>query len=555
MSPLVVHPLRGGLGWLSALLIFAFACGDSTTTPTPPGSGGVGGDAGAGAGGDGGSGAGGDGEGGSPDGAGGSGTGGSGGGAPGTGGFGGDGGSGGSGGGLEPVEAAEDDSLPIEDPSGITIFQPNGPRRGPVLLRFDLGALAASTESFEVELDGAEGWEAVTSFSSERDGDRILVSWDSFPDVPGDETVRLRLALSGDDPVVTEAFELELRNDSESDRLALVSIPYAGGDAAKLTAFVWDVEGAEAIDPLGVVVGNQPERIRPAPHGRAAAIIDGADYSVSVVLLPLDADAEKVERLHELQLPHGTPQDVRWSPDGRYLYVLGTWANPKPTTLWRYEPSEGLSSMGGATPLATFPGQGMKMDVSDVDGRLLVAVNDFDVGIPSLYLIQADGGIQRRIEVHTNLKGMSALALSPGGAFAIAVTSIPAEEAHLFEVGVDNVTSLTVLDDISDPSGIYFHPTSTAAQALALVASNSGNGVRPILLSPGDAIASPLVKGLNLVKNLDGFERGSRVGRLLAPAMHLVKEVRFPVAGDVSVEGAILDFGAGRSGYGVALQR
>ncbi len=495
------------------------------------------------------------------------------GGSGGSGGFGGGGGSGGGGGEEGPaLEACErpndgthpaDDREPIADPSGIQIFAAAGPRRGPVSLRFKLPTHGVDPEAVRVELQAGESWQAIAEAGRVICGDEIALVWDSFADVDADGPVTLRVSEGG---VATAPFTMALRNDPEVDRLILVgngSINEGGAAVQKgvhLTAFAWGADGAG----IGrkITVGLGPEALSASPDGRAIAVRNAT--GISLVATPLDADVEGVETIQELALPHGTPQDVRWSRDGRFVYILGTVDGELPSTLWRYELSEGLGAVGAAVSLASFETEnGMKMAVDPTNGRLLVGLYDLEQRRPYLILLDTDGNEISREMPGANLSGLLALEIAPGGGYAIGLTRIFGDETHVFRLDGDSielVQLVTADDGIRAPNGVYFHPSSTRDRAVAVVANFSRNRVTSLVIDDAGVKVGVPAAGFPLSAAMDGIVRGSQAGHVLVPvvlATTTVAQMDLSESGEIELLGTAYDLGSGAENLpdGIAVQR
>lgn len=482
-----------------------------------------------------------------------------------------DAGAGGSDGDADTDQDADpgDDASPGDESVVIEAHVPTGARRGPVLLAFDIEDPNGDVAAVRLQRDDNGSWvDASSTLVEETEGKRVFV-WDSFADVNVDGDVTLRLLAEAKDREVSKSFEVQVRNAPDTDRVILYGnpmIPRDGGgtvnEGAEVTAFVWGGTTESTVgSPKRLTVGKGPRTLVAAPHGRATAVVNDTDGTVSIVTTPLDANLGGVEQAHSVTLPHGGANAVRWSPDGRYLYVVGTKKDALPNTIWRYEPSEDLSQLGDATSLATLHGNSFHMAVERTTGRLLATVGwgDNDEQ-PGLALFAPDGTPLVLLE-DGDLMLPNTLAVSPAGGLALWTSDIFGDELRVFDFDGTSIAQRgDVIDTVMEPTDIVFHPMSTKDKAVALVSNLSRNRVTPVVVTPEGVEVGGSVAGMGLAAEMDMIERGTQMGTTFITGVSQearIHRVTLGADGSVTAHDPALEPGPGPTNipFGIAVQR
>jgi hypothetical protein len=440
---------------------------------------------------------------------------------------------------------------------------PDKSRRGPILLHFGVSDPEHVIESLRLELKKGGAWSKATA-TLENDATGVRITWESFRDVEVDAVVPIRLVAETRVQPVEAYASLEVLNDPETDRLILVGQPMKeleGGGANNsgngVGVLRWSTREGKVIgDPLRIEVGKGPVQLRAAPHGRATAIIEDTEWGVSVVATPLRPDpSESVRLLTRLDLPYGTTQSVRWSADGRYLFVLGYAEGSNPAAIWRYEPTEDLSSFGEPQVLATIPGPPSAFDVDRTTGQFLVTCGSGGVGISKVLLYAADGHEQARIE--EDMDFANALAIHPAGGLALWTGSFSGELVRRFRFDATSLVEERVLTSVATPADIVFHPASPKYAGAAVIANFDSNTLTPLALTEtGETVGTPVGR-VPLASELDIIERGSLAGSIFSTAVTDVYRLQLQVDGTLQNKGAIHSFADATEQivYGISVQR
>ena len=439
------------------------------------------------------------------------------------------------------------DGGPGDGGHALQVVAPSGARRGPILVRFP-GATAPVTLAL------ATG--PATLKTAWTEGGGVLVAWDSFADVSSDGAVTLHAT---DAAGLAATFTLDVRDTPDVDRLVAVghkSVDAPGGgatdDGAEVGLFAWSRAGS-AGGPRRLTVGKGPGTLRAAPHGRAVVVVNETDGSVSVVTTPLDADLAGAAVLATLTLPGGSAADARWSPDGRYFYVAATGDGAHPPTLWRYEPSEDLSSVGAPVNLTTLPGPPDRFDVDRVHGRILVDCGSGGAGLAKLVLLGPDGAELARHE--EDLDPANALTFDPTGTFALWTSGTFSEQVRVWSIGTASIAQAgPTLTTVRAPQDAIFWPGTGGA---ALVSNLNHDTVTPVLVSTTGASPRSPVAGVPLAAELDDIERGAARGTVFAVAVSQVYRLTLAPDGATTNRGQVIDFGAATTDLttGIAVQR
>ncbi len=465
-----------------------------------------------------------------------------------------------------------DGGQPLAD-AVLTPELPDAPRRGPIALSFDVVDRDRDLHGLLLSFQDGAAWKPATLLFEAHTPSSATYVWDSFADAPVDGSIDLRLVAKDGSREVSLPFSVEVRNDPSDDRLVLVGHNLADdgqGGATEtghsLSAFVWSglAPGGVVGAPRQVDVGVGPTVMRAAPHGRATAVLEETDQTVSLVTTPLDALVDGVSRSLTVSLPYGTPMDLRWSADGRFLYVLGSASDDGqgPPALWRYFPSEDLAVMGEPTSLAPLPGPPMALAVDGAGHRLLVFCGSGGVTgqQDKLLLLGDDGHEIARLEGDFDPPGD--LEISPAGDTAL-MTSAFGTGVLRFSLGADSIAQPGALIAVPNAQDIVFQPASTAAKAAALVSQLDDNTVTPLALTPEATTPGPALSGFPLSAEMDVIERGDEAGTVLVPGVSastghsLVQSAQLSLDGTATGGPTALDFGGGTENIpaAIAIQR
>jgi hypothetical protein len=457
------------------------------------------------------------------------------------------------------------DAGPMPGPApSLAPVLPNGPRRGPIALGFT----ASGGDVTDFRLDRIEGGAAVpaSAYTVSFELRAATVVWSSFEDAPYDGRVELVFVASFGDRRVEAPFSVDVRNDPAADRLVVVSHPLAdraGGGATptntEASVFRWNgLEPGVVGERRTVVVGAGPARVRAAPHGRATAVVGDSDGTITILATPLDAAAERATATAELSLPHGWPADLRWSRDGRHLYVAGGLASapPLPPTLWRFTPTEDLSDFGAPQALAVLPGPPSALDV-DGDGRVIVACGSGGAGQAKVALFGpdgAEGGV-----VFGDFGPADALAFTPRGTDALFISSgFAGPQLARFSAGPAGLALVgPLVTTLPSPGDVLFHPASDPLRPVALVSQWEKNSVTPVTLTATGLALEATQRNVPLAGDMDLIERGPQAGTVLVSAVSRLVRIEFQASGQAIVRGPAIDFGTGTRNItqGVAIQR
>ncbi len=442
-------------------------------------------------------------------------------------------------------------------PESLEPAAPEGARRGPILLRFLVhpGTLGTTPPRLEW-LRSPDDWGTATVLWSERRGQELWVAWNSRADVPTDVRVVLRLVTqAGSAPPLT----VDVRNAPEVDRIILVGHKLVGSHGTgtptgtKVHALRWSTTTQRmTTPPVLFTVGEGPDRFRAAPHGRATAVLESTAGTVSIIGTPLDAELDHVRVLASLKPPYGSATGIRWSADGRYLYVLGLGDGTNPPALWRYEPTEDLSEIPDPVSLATLPGPPSRFDVDGPTGQILVACGSGGHGKGSLVLLGPDGRTVFRLE--ENLDPANDLAIQPSGGIALWTGGISGDQVRRFRFdGPALVEEGAVIHSVRSPQDVVFHPSGHSA----LISNLDRNTVTSIVVGPAASAPVQPVGRIPLAADMDVIESGSRAGTVFVTAVTAIYRVLLSETGVVQNQGVAFEFGKGAENVatGIAVQR
>ncbi|MFZ5471477.1 MAG: hypothetical protein ACOZIN_18795 [Myxococcota bacterium] len=446
----------------------------------------------------------------------------------------------------------------ISSPVVLTPLVPSQPRRGPVLLRFQV-------EDPDGQLGALTLRPTVTGAEYERVGSQLWVVLPSFSLSTSDGPIALELVGQTPTGEVTAPFTLDLRNAPDVDRVVMTAHrlePLDGGGASSegigVSAFTWGASGTVVGAPVRLTVPPGPSLLRAAPHGRATAVMSTSQ--VTLLRTPLSGRVADVSVGETLSLPHGSPAALEWGADGRYLYVAGG-AGPsgEPPTLWRFEPAEDLSTVGAPSPLVTLPGPPSKLAVDGRRGRLLIYCGSGGSGLPKLLLYDRTGAERARLEADLGLP--EGLAVDPEGEHALLTSNLFGNEVRRFRLGDGSLTQEgTVLTTLDTPFEVVFHPAPSSALGgpLALVSTLNRNTVAPVFLGANGSLSlGTAVSNVPLAAELDVIARGAQTGTVFVSAVSQLVRLTVSAQGVGQHHGAAVDFGTGTRNVtqGVAVQR
>lgn len=469
-----------------------------------------------------------------------------------------------------PVDAGPDETDAGTEPTGpelvVTSRCAQEPRRGPIELSFrfvDADGDVGTGHVMEFLDDGTWRAAAVTPIEETTTGAAYV--WDSFADVDQDRRVDLRIVVKDPDGDVTLPFAMEIRNHPDADRLVVVAhamkeLPGGSGMSdlgTEVSVLLWDGLGGGVIgQPRRLDVGQGPRKVRPAPHGRAFAVTEERAGTVSILTADLSPDPAKVLRAHTLTLPAGWPADARWSHDGRHLFIMGSKGdNSNAPAIWKYTPSEDLSSFEEVSAVALLPGPPSRFDVAP-NGDFIASCGSGGAGLGKVVRYNANGRELGRVEA--DYGPTNAFSLTPDGRFALWTSDLFGNEVRQFSLtgaGLSLVGAVTT--SVRTPDSIVFHPGSNATQAFALVSNADGNGVTPIVVSATGLDVKPMVRGLPLATDMDIYLRGSQAGTVFVSTLMKMSRVSFTTAPAATVKPVAWDFGTKVTDYvyGIGIQR
>jgi len=438
-----------------------------------------------------------------------------------------------------------------------------GARRGPIVLTFDVTDALAPLDSFALSLDSP--MRAATTTLVARQGDVVTVVWDSFADVSTDGTQALTLSGTGAGGAAAAAqVSLDVRDDPETARLVFTAHSLealdgggAGPNHDELSVFKWD--GTTVSGTRRVTVGVGPTELSACPNGRAVVSLDDTGSTVTLVQAPLDADPAGVTATTPVTLPYGSPSALAWSPDGRFLYVLGfAGSNPmsEPGTLWRFTPPEDLSSLGDApTPLTTFSKPAMQLAVIPTTGQLLLGLGSGSSGLPKLWVVNPDGTSGPALDYDFSVPNH--LAVAPSGDLAVSTSDLFGDELFRYTISPAAVTWNETLTTIQIPYHVVFHPDAGAGTSLALVSELNKNRLTPVKWVNGVATVGTPIAPVSLAAEMDEIVRGSQTGVVFVSAVSHLTRVKLNADATGAVLGSTPDFGTGATSItgAVAVQR
>lgn len=439
-----------------------------------------------------------------------------------------------------------DDGVALADPRLVPAL-PNGPRRGPISFTFTATDPQGNATGVSLERSSGGVFVPATVQTRARTGRVYTLVWRSFADVQTDATVRLRATLRDPDGDVPITFDVAVRNAGDADRIVLTGHPLVLVDGGVtrtgrvVRAVTLGSSGQATGSDARLSVGRGPDRFRFAPHGRAAVVLEAADGTVSVLSTPLSGRAADVTVLHRLSLPYGFAFEAQWSSDGRFLFVTGSEGGGRQATLWRYRPSEDLSTFGAPQALRFLPGPPMRFDVDRQSGNLFIYCAAGTSDADTLLLVDYAG---RELDSERGDFGVpSALALSPDGrrALLLDITRGFVLEVRFSAAGFRVVPELVT--DIANPFDAVFRP-GVSGDAVGLVSNLDGDSVTPFAISANGAFRSgPALKGFPLAAELAVVERGALAGRVLVVGAADLRAVELSLDGTASAQGVVQRFG------------
>jgi dipeptidyl aminopeptidase/acylaminoacyl peptidase len=448
---------------------------------------------------------------------------------------------------------------------GVAITPPEitGPRRGPVILWWAVSDPAQVVTAVALERNNGTNWVAATVTTIERTSATTLTLWDSFADVSVDGPVQLRLVAATPGGSVSAELTIDVRNDPETDRLILsghdLKDDGSGGatdDGTKVAVLHWrTATHALSGAPVDVEVGLGPHDLRASPNGRATAVLEDKAGTLSVLFTPLDAQASGVHLIGSMA-PEGGVSDLRWSPEGRYLYAIVYGHDQVQPSLWRWEPREDLSALGPGTAIGTLPGPPTAFAVEPKTGRLLVSCGaGSTTGVPKLTVHDADGVELARL---TKDIGVHQIAIHPLGGLALIVPDFFGEDIHRIRFSDTSINEEGMpLLSVKAPWEIVFHPQSTATGGAVLVSNQQHDTVTPMTLTATGETPGTPVPGVPLASEMDLIERGSQTGTVFVTAVSEIYCITLAVDGTTVNQGSVRDFGMNTEDLlsGIAVQR
>jgi len=435
----------------------------------------------------------------------------------------------------------------------------NGPRRGPIILKFGLQAGASEITDLKLEGKAGDEWRRVTTSTVEKTATSALYVWESFSDVAVDGPFTIRLIGKDQTGDISGEVTIDVRNNPETDRLVLTGhdlVAVEGGgwtsNGTLVSALKWQTKSETFGARKDFHVGRGPEALKAAPHGRATAIVEDRDMAVSIVFTPLDADPNGVYKIATVAPPYGGTATARWSPDGRYLYIAGYRDQGEPAMIWRVEPSEDLSTVSAPEALGILPGPPSQFAVEPGTGRIFVTCGPgtTDPGVKSkLLLFDNRGNELSRLEMDIDFANQ--VVFHPKGGLALWLAEWSGYQVRRFAILGDTLTELTpVITNVEAPADIVFHPGSTKQSGAALVANAEKNRVTPLELSGETVTPRSSVGGIPLSQELDLIERGSQTGMVFSTAVTAFYRVKLGLDASAQGLGKIYEFSSSSTGDG-----
>lgn len=439
-----------------------------------------------------------------------------------------------------------------------------GPRRGPIILRWTLDDPDKVVKSVRLERSSRSGWVPATVSTVEQTGTSALVIWESFADVSTDGAVKVRLVAVEQRTEASTELSIDVWNDPETERLILSGHDLvdtgdggASGDGTNVAVMAWSgaTQGLTGT-PINVTVGKGAHDLRASPNGRASVVLEDKAGTLSVLFTPLNAHPGEV-RVIGAMAPPGSVADVHWSPDGRYLYAVTYAVDQTPASIWRWEPTEDLSSVGPGMIVGSLPGPPGSFAVDRATGHLVVAcgpgnttgvekitVHDKD-GVELAKLEQDMGGHQ--VAIHP-LGGYALIV--PDGFFGMDIHRLRFTDTSIVEEGEPITT-------VQSPWEAVFHPLSTQTGGSVLISNQEKNTVTSLqLTATGQTVGTPVGR-VPLASEMDLIERGTQTGTIFITAVTEIYRVELSLDGTTVNKGSVYNFGMNTEDIlsGIAVQR
>ncbi|MBM4783102.1 MAG: hypothetical protein GQE15_35950 [Archangiaceae bacterium] len=439
-----------------------------------------------------------------------------------------------------------------------TITVASAPRRGPIAV-----AVRSMVDGWELRVRSDGGTKTATLLrGSTRDGGVGELTWQSFDDVASNERVQLEVVSGG---TLLGFAPVDLRNDPATARLVTIGHPLLQLDGGGVTARHTEItvgqwNGTALTGTRRLTTGMGPNQHRAAPHGRATVVVEDTSGSLSIIETPLDANPLNARVLHAgVKPPMGEVIDARFSHDGRHLYVVGS--APQGSSdyrLWRFTPSEDLSTLGTGTLVAEIPGPSLRFDVEAESGRVLLPVGPGLQNRPERVMVFDPYDAARSHVTPVTIGGATGFAASPRGGLLLVSDEVFMPGLSLISLS-SSASNLVMRNTvIGEPADIVFHPDSDGSRGVALVSQPFRNRATPVVVSPTGVTLGTAVTGLPLGSSSDMIMRGPWTGTVFITCVTELFRVQVDGAnGTATNQGMVIDFGgdATDQAQGVAIQR
>ncbi|MBI5536357.1 MAG: hypothetical protein HY898_26790 [Deltaproteobacteria bacterium] len=337
---------------------------------------------------------------------------------------------------------------------------------------------------------------------------------------------------------------------SDGPRTVLVTHPFATESnqcGRRVRLLRLDVDGQLTDTGASLDVGDCPERVRFAPDGRLALVINNNSHdpqagTQSVVALRNDAAGKVVMAAELKQLAGANPVDIAFSPDGKKAYVA----------------DYNIEGQGGVHVLDVTPGctasYVKKIPVTTPKATQVLPGDSFAVvlggksPIDTVVIDLAKGSVVKEYDLFSDFVDSQTLSLSPDGKVLIVPNSSPFSSLAdtVSTVAIDSsgaapVPSLqATLSGVTEPTGVAFSP-----DGLRVVVSNfSGDKVSWLkLAAQGTLSVEGSIASVPLAGFLTMLQRGPNAGLVLVTSVTSVRMLRLTDTG-MEDKGA-LSIGAG----------
>ncbi len=416
-----------------------------------------------------------------------------------------------------------------------------GPRRGPIELTFNLGAFASFT-GFVLKVDNG-GFVNATLMSTELSASAVTLVWDSFADVTIDAVKSLKLIGSRASGDVEVPFALDVRNGLDPIRLLAIAQPSidtpmgTGSRGTGVSLAQWPVDGGVIKRRFSTVTASQ--LVRAAPHGRSTAVM--GESQVVLIRTPLDGNPAGASLSVPIDVP-GSPTDLRWSKDGRFLYLLSGLTATRVPTIERMRVKEDQSAIEAPQTVAILDRPPLKFAIEPVTGRYIVIVGSgMNASTGKLLLIETDGG-QAATPIDRDWGVTNQLDVSPQGDEVVMTSSFNGDELFLVPLSSSGFGAVTVLGTVQFPYGVVFDPRSTTRNFV--VSNQDGNGVTAVVYGSTIAVRAKTT-GIPLAYELDMVQRGTRVATGFVSSLSQIIQFSLSEAGTISDKKVAFTFDGG----------